>query len=99
MYIEYDNDFRDALIDLEYQIAGQARTQLEAVCCVRDIRRASVYDLDPAAADRFAAEMTESLGLPVERAETASSNLNDADVVCTATPATERPKDMLMQPP
>lgn len=63
----------------------QARTQLEAVCCVRTIRRASVYDSDSTAAERFAAEMTHQLGVPVERAGTSAQNLADADVVCTAT--------------
>lgn len=63
----------------------QARTQLEAVCCVRKIREASVYDMDPTAADQFAAEMASQLGVPVERADTSARNLADADVVCTAT--------------
>lgn len=63
----------------------QARTQLEAVCCVRTIRRASVCDPDSAAADRFAAEMTDRLGVQVERADAPARNLADADVVCTAT--------------
>jgi ornithine cyclodeaminase/alanine dehydrogenase-like protein (mu-crystallin family) len=62
----------------------QARTQLEAVCCVRAIRRARVHDVDPAAADRFAAEMTRRLGVPVERADTPAANLAHADVICTA---------------
>jgi ornithine cyclodeaminase/alanine dehydrogenase-like protein (mu-crystallin family) len=63
----------------------QARTQLEAVCCVRAIRRACVYDKDAAAADRFAAEMTHRLGIPVERSDTPAKTLADADVICTAT--------------
>jgi ornithine cyclodeaminase/alanine dehydrogenase-like protein (mu-crystallin family) len=63
----------------------QARTQLEAVCCVRHIRRARVYDVDAAAADRFAAEMTQRLGLQVQRAADPAKALEDAAVVCTAT--------------
>jgi len=63
----------------------QARTQLEAVCCVRAIHRAFVYDADPTAAERFATEMTRQLGLPVERAGTAAKTVKDADVICTAT--------------
>ena len=65
----------------------QARTQLEAVCCVRAVRRASVYDLDAAAGESFAAEMTGKLGLPVQRANTPGEALQDADVICTATPS------------
>ncbi|MGA2035058.1 MAG: ornithine cyclodeaminase family protein [Thermoguttaceae bacterium] len=67
----------------------QARTQLEAVCCVRTIRRACVYDPVPSAADRFAAEMTERLGRPVTRAASPVEALKDADVVCTATTASD----------
>jgi len=63
----------------------QARTQLEAACCACNIRRARVYDPDPAATDRFAAEMAPRLGVPVERADTPARNLEDADVICTAT--------------
>ena len=63
----------------------QGRTQLEAVCCVRPIRHAWIYDAVPAAAERYAAEMTERLGLPVERASSPAKALEGADVICTAT--------------
>jgi len=63
----------------------QARTQLEAVCCVRSIEQAFVFDAFPDAADRFAVEMTEELGLPVQRADSPAAALKDADVVCAAT--------------
>ena len=63
----------------------QARTQLEAVCCVRPIRRVRVYDPDATAAERFADAMSRQLGLPVGRAAGAEQALEDADVVCTAT--------------
>ncbi len=75
----------DAAVAAVFGAGVQARTQLEAVCCVRAIRRAFVCDMDPAAADRFAAEMTRQLGLPVLRADTPEQALKDADVVCTAT--------------
>ncbi len=66
----------------------QARTQLEAVCCVRSIRQAFVYSPNPTAADRFAAEMTKRLGVPVERGSTSAGMLANADIVCTATSST-----------
>jgi ornithine cyclodeaminase/alanine dehydrogenase-like protein (mu-crystallin family) len=75
----------DAEVATIFGAGVQARTQLEAVCCVRSIRRAIVFDAMPAAADRFAAEMTEQLGVPVERAESPAAALKRADVVCTAT--------------
>jgi ornithine cyclodeaminase/alanine dehydrogenase-like protein (mu-crystallin family) len=66
----------------------QARTQLEAVCCVRPIGRAWVYSRTVEAAERFAAEMTQQLGLTVERAGSAAAAILDADIVCTATGST-----------
>ncbi len=63
---------------------AQGRRQLEAVCCVRPIREALVYDADPASALRFAEEMADSEGIPV-RVLRAVSGIRDADVVCTAT--------------
>jgi len=67
----------------------QARTQLEAVCCVRPIRRVVVYDLDAKAAEGFAAEMGARLEVPVECAGSPVEALGQAEVVCTATHATE----------
>jgi len=63
----------------------QARTQLEAVCCVRAVRRARVYDRRVEAARRFADEMHERLGIGVEPAASPSEAMADAAVVCTAT--------------
>jgi len=67
----------------------QGRTQLEAVCAVRPIRRCRVFDVDGEASRRFADEMSERLGLAVEPAETPAEALARADVVCTATTASE----------
>ena len=67
----------------------QARTQLEAVCAVRPIRRARVFDPNAARARALAQEMAERLGFPVEAAASASEALAGADVVCTATTASE----------
>jgi len=65
----------------------QARTQVAGVCAVRPVRRLRVYSRDPARAARFAAEMADRHGLdaaPGQRRE-----LVRAEIVCTATPATE----------
>ena len=64
---------------------AQAKTQLEAVCAVRRIVRASVFDQSTLAAVEFENEMSERLGIPVTAAATASENLAGADIVCTAT--------------
>ena len=67
----------------------QGRTQLEAVCAVRPVRRARVVDLDAAAAGRFADEMAGRLGIAVEVAATPAEALAETDIVCTATTASE----------
>ncbi len=66
----------------------QGRTQLEAVCAVRSIQKAHVYDLVPEQAAAFAAEMSQRLSLPVQVADTPSEAVRQADVICTATTAT-----------
>ncbi len=67
----------------------QARAQLAALLAVRKIRRARVFDVRPAAALAFSVEMTESLGIEIVPAGTPAEALAGADVVCTATTATE----------
>jgi len=63
----------------------QSRTQLEAVCAVRDIQRATIYDTVRESAERFAEEMGEFLDLEIEVADSPKSALRDAGVVCAAT--------------
>ena len=63
----------------------QARTQLEAVCSVRAIVSATVYDTDAQAAERFAKDMTERLSIAVTPSASSSDALRRADIVCTAT--------------
>ena len=68
----------------------QARTQLEAMVTARPgIERAWVYDPRRDAAESFAAEMTERLGLPVETAEDADSVVAASEVIAEATTAAE----------
>jgi alanine dehydrogenase len=66
----------------------QGRTQLEAVCAVRPIEKAWVYDISPQQAATYVAEMTQRLSLPVEVAGTPAEAVRQADVICTATTAT-----------
>ena len=66
----------------------QARTQLEAICCVRPIRLARVFGRNAAAAERFAQDMSRQLGITVQRANSSAEALRDADVICTATSST-----------
>ncbi len=63
----------------------QGRTQLEAVCAVRRIRRVLVFDVDGAAAERFAREMGEQLWVELAPVPAACRAVREADIVCTAT--------------
>jgi ornithine cyclodeaminase/alanine dehydrogenase-like protein (mu-crystallin family) len=66
----------------------QGRTQLEAVCAVRNIRRAWVYDVDNATAVRYVAEMRRRGGrIPadVRVAASPAEAVREADIICTAT--------------
>ena len=62
----------------------QARTQLEAVCCVRPIMRVLVFGRSMANAERFAAEAAERFGIEAVVASD-PAQLREADVICTAT--------------
>jgi alanine dehydrogenase len=67
----------------------QARSQLAAILAVRCVRRARVYDIDAEASAAFAAEMSARHGIEVAAASSPSEALAGADIVCTATTATE----------
>jgi len=66
---------------------GQARTQLEAVAAVRNLEAARVYGRDAAKRGKFAKEMSERLGFPVNGVASSSEAVRGADILCTATTA------------
>lgn len=63
----------------------QAAAQLEAMCTVRGIRSAAVYDLDHVRAATFAEQLSNRLKIDITPTATASSALAGAHIVCTAT--------------
>ncbi len=65
----------------------QAKTQLEAVCAVRDVQQVRVYSRTTANAERFAEEMAGQGAVPsdVVAVPDAKSAVADADIVCAAT--------------
>lgn len=75
----------DAAVAAVFGAGVQGRTQLEAVCAVRPIREAWVYDVDRTRAEAYAAEMAARLSLPVYVAGTPAEAVRRADVLCTAT--------------
>lgn len=68
----------------------QARTQLEAVCTVREIEDVWVFSLDRPGLDAFIAEMTGSGPIPaqVKIAKDPDQAVEGADIICTATTST-----------
>jgi ornithine cyclodeaminase/alanine dehydrogenase-like protein (mu-crystallin family) len=62
----------------------QGRTQLEAICSVRPIEKALIYDTNYQRANAFAKEMSEYLAINIEVGKS-SDELQEADVISTAT--------------
>lgn len=81
----------DARVVAIFGAGAQARTQLEAVCTVRTIEKAWVYDVRAEAAAAYASEMA-SRGAPIPAdvavADSPAQAVRQADVVCTATTST-----------
>jgi len=76
---------KDSSVCTIFGAGVQGRTQLEAVCAVREIKKALIYDAFPAASKKFSEEMSAKLGIEVVVATTAEEALKDADVICCAT--------------
>ncbi len=77
----------DAHIAAIFSAGVQARTQLEAVCTVRDVNEVRVFDVDHAQAERFAEEMAGHDAIPtnIEVVGSPGDALDGADIVVTAT--------------
>jgi len=79
---------KDARVATILGAGTQGRTQLEAVCCVRNINKVWIYDKNRGAAEALAGEM-ENLGAPFPSdiwvADTPGAAIDEADIICTAT--------------
>jgi alanine dehydrogenase len=67
----------------------QARTQVEAVCAVRNIRTVTAYSRKSENRLKFCKEMTETTGVQVHPAETPEEAAKDMDIIITATDSKE----------
>jgi len=78
---------RDARVAAILGAGVQGRTQLLAVCGVRDIERVWVYDVNPQTAERYAQEMAGKGRVPADLrvASSPAEAVREADVICTAT--------------
>ena len=84
-----------ALAKKQSQVVGifgcgnEARTNLEAICCVRTIERVKVYSSTKEHRDRFAEEMTELLNVEVQPVSSPEAVVKGSDIVMCATNASE----------
>jgi ornithine cyclodeaminase len=63
----------------------QAMMHLEAMICVRSIRRVRTYSRNPANVGRFAKEAARRMGIGVEPSRSARDAVDGADIICTVT--------------
>jgi len=66
---------------------SQARTQLEAIACVRNLERVRAHSRDAQRRERFAKDMSERIGVAVTAVASAEEAVRGADVITTATTA------------
>ena len=64
---------------------NEARTNLEAICAVREIERVKVYSITKEHRDRFAEEMTELLNVEVQPVSGPEAVVKGSDIVMCAT--------------
>lgn len=67
----------------------QARTQLEAVAAVRRLERVRAFGRDPQRRETFCREMGEKIGVAVEPANSSEGAVKGAEIIITATSATQ----------
>jgi ornithine cyclodeaminase/alanine dehydrogenase-like protein (mu-crystallin family) len=79
----------DARVAAIIGTGGQAKTQLEAIAAIRKLESVRAYGRDPERREKFAKEMTKRLGVPVTAEASASAAVRGADIVCTATTASQ----------
>ncbi len=78
---------KDARVVGVFGAGVQARTQLWAVCEVRDIEVAKVYDVNAVASRKFSEEMGKKLDIDVSFVDSAKAVVVDSDIIVTATTA------------
>ena len=80
---------KDASVAAIIGTGGQAKTQLEAVAAVRKLASARAYGRDAAKRQKFSEEMSKRLGIPVHICSSAAEAVHGADIVSTATTASQ----------
>ncbi|NQV17944.1 MAG: ornithine cyclodeaminase [Armatimonadetes bacterium] len=75
---------KDSKVVAIFGAGVQGRTQLEAICTIRPIEKAFIFDLNSERAQEYADEMSKKLSINVIIASSDKA-LKQADVICTAT--------------
>ena len=70
----------------------QGRSNLEALACLFALEQVFCYDVVPAVAERFAAEMSASLGLSITPVPTPAEAVRGLDLVVTSGPILKHPQ-------
>ncbi|MEM6705721.1 MAG: ornithine cyclodeaminase [Acidobacteriota bacterium] len=78
---------KDARVGAVIGCGAQGRTQLLAMCAVRELDEVRVHARSPERVFAFCDTMRESVHATLVPAKTATEAIEGADVVCTATPA------------
>ncbi len=73
----------------------QGRTNLEALCCLFDIRTVKAYDVRAESAERYAREMGDLLGVDVEPVGEVSRAVKGMDIVVTSLPTRNEPEPFI----
>jgi len=76
---------KDAKVVGLFGSGNEARTNLEAICCVRSVEKVKVYSSTKEHRDRFAKEMTELLNVEVQPVSSPEAVVEGSDVVMCAT--------------
>ena len=63
----------------------QGCSQLEAMCAVRPVRQAWIFDINREASQAFAGEMAQRTAVSIQVARNPSEAIANADIICTAT--------------
>src|ERR1700722_12989319 len=80
---------RDARVAAIIGTGGQARTQLEALAGVRKLELARAYGRNVSRREKFCSDMAERLRIPVHAAGSAAQAIKGADIISTATTASQ----------
>ena len=75
----------DSSVVTIFGAGNQARTQLEAICAVRDIKKVYVHSFNESRKEVFCKEMSQKLKVNVSVAQEENQYLSHSDIIITAT--------------